>query len=431
LSGRTGFGPITLCDASRSPSKIAAEVRDFDLQRYVASGAIMARRTPRPVQLALAASVLALHDSEIDLDACDPDRLGVHVGTSVGNMGEIFDLTERYRRTGEVPAHTAFHAFNHSAACVISSFFNIRGPVHTTTSGCNSGLDAVGQSLRIIQAGGAEVMLVVGTDCEVVPELLVALSASGSLSTRYNDTPREASRPFDRGRDGNVIGEGAGALLLESEEHARRRRARIYARVAGYQVCSAGRNRQYSHDAPDLDTRPSVRALSGAMNEAGWKPEAVDVVNANGSSSVLYDRLEAGALEGAFGSFFPEVRVHSIKSMLGQHGAGSSALQAVAACLSLRRASVPPTVNHTDPDPECGPIRVVTEPQTLAVRRVLVHSIGLGGFYYSAAAFEGIEDGRAMTTGILKVRWSEDRHPRFQPAEEFQAPLVPWEPRED
>src|SRR5262249_21920826 len=150
------------------------------LERYVEHGRIMARHTPRPVQLALAASVLALHDAELDLDACDPDRLGIHVGTSVGNMGDMMALHRQWQAGEEVPPHSAFHTFNHSAACVLSAFFNIRGPIHTTTSGCNAGLDALGQSLRMIQAGAADAMLVVGTDCEVVPEVLAVLNASHS-----------------------------------------------------------------------------------------------------------------------------------------------------------------------------------------------------------------------------------------------------------
>jgi 3-oxoacyl-[acyl-carrier-protein] synthase II len=430
VNGRHGFGPITLCDATASPSKVAAEVKDFQLERYVRNGGLMARRTPRPVQLGLAAGVLALHDAELDLDGCDPDRLGVYVGTSIGNLGDVLSLNERYHTAGTLPPHTAFHAFNHSAACVLSSFFNIRGPIHTTTSGCNSGLDALGQALRMIQAGAVDAMLVVGSDCELVPELLAALNASGSLTVRYNDTPGRASRPFDRGRDGNVVGEGAAALLLEAGPHARARRARVYARLAGYRVCSAGQNRQYSHDSPDLDLRPSVRALRGALDEAGWQPAEVDLVSANGSSSVIYDRLEALALAEVFGEAFPQVRVHSLKSMLGQHGAGSSALQAVAACLTLRRGTIPPTINHEDPDPACGPIRVVTEAETIFPQRVLVHAVGLGGFYYTAAAFEAVQDAASNVTGLLQVRWSRGANRRFLPAEEFQKPLLPWEPRQ-
>jgi 3-oxoacyl-[acyl-carrier-protein] synthase II len=431
MAGQHGFGPITLCPTDDSPSKIAAEVKDFDLGRFVENGAVFARHTPRPVQFALAAAVLALHDSELDLDQCDPDRFGVHVGTSIGNVATMFSLRDRYQTAGDVPPHAAFHAFSHSAACVVSSFFNIRGPVHTTTSGCNSGLDALGQSMRSIEAGATDAMLVIGSDCEVLPEVLAVLNASNSLSTRYNATPGRASRPFDRGRDGNVLGEGAGALLLESESHARARGARIYARLDGYQVCAAGQNRQYSHDHPTPDLRPYVRALSGAITEAGWQPEEVDLVSANGSSSVIYDRIEALALGELFGAAVGKIPVTSIKSMLGQHGAGTSALQAIAACLSIRRGRVPPTINHEEVDPDCRALRIVTEAASFRPRRVLLHAIGLGGFYSSAAALAAVNEVESERTGIHTVQWSEGGHPRFTPAAEFQRPLTPWRPRSD
>jgi 3-oxoacyl-[acyl-carrier-protein] synthase II len=434
-AGTPGFGPITLCDATDSPSKVAAEVKDFSLEHYVDGGKVLARHTPRPTQLALAAAVLALHDAEIDLDRCDPDRLGLFVGTSVGNTDELLTAYRSHLDGAKLPPHAAFHLFNHSAACSISSFLNIRGPIHTTSSGCNSGIDALGQAMRILQSGAADAMLVIGTDCEVVREVMAALNASGSLASRYNDVPARASRPFDPDRDGNVIGEGAAALLIETAEHAQARRARVYARVAGYQICAAGQNRQYSHDAPELDITPCVRAFRGAMAEAGWEPADVDVINANGSSSVIYDRFEANAIAEVFGSHLPDLRIHSIKSMLGQHGAGSSALQAVTACLSIRRCSVPPTINHDRLDPALPPLRVVTELETIAPEKVLVHAIGLGGFYYSVAAFQAPPEapggGVLPRTGAGKVVWSAKGHPRFRPAERFQRPLVPWSPRSE
>ncbi|MCB0216233.1 MAG: beta-ketoacyl-[acyl-carrier-protein] synthase family protein [Caldilineae bacterium] len=387
-SGQPGFGPITLCDTEGLESTIAAEVKGFDLTTYLPEARASVRRMPRMVQLTLAAAALALEDSGLDLDGCGRDRVGVHVGTSIANIATSFEMRDALLEYHRISAHSAFFGFNHSAACLTSATFDLRGPLHTTSSGCNSGLDALGDAAQDIRLGEAEAMLVIGSDCEVVQEIVMALARSGSLATRYNDRPAIASRPFDTERDGNVIGEGAGALLLESESHARQRGARVYARLAAYRSAAAGSHREYSHDDPDLDVAPCVRAMGGAVGAAGWRPEQVDLVNANGSASKLYDRLEAQALGELFGARLPELPLHSIKSMLGQHGAGSSALQAISACLAIAEGEVPPTINHDALDPACGPLQVVTRLRAMPIERCLVHAIGMGGFYYSAAAFE-------------------------------------------
>ncbi len=387
ISGKHGFSPITLCDVSDSPSKIGAEIKDFRLEQFARGGRAIARQAPRASQFALAASSLAFQDSNIDLEDCDPDRFGITVGTSVGNIGEMFESRDKWLAGGKARPGSAFQMFHHSAACLLSSYFDLRGPIQTISSGCNSGLDALGQAHRLIQAGLVDAMLVVGTDCELVTEIITALNASSALCTQFNDTPGYASRPFDLKRNGNVVGEGAAALLLESESHANARGAKCYARVGGYSVSAAGRHRKYNHKKPDLDLTPCVRALRNVIKQAEWQPDDVDLVNANGSSSVLYDRLEASAYSVVFRKRFPEIRMHSIKSMLGQHGAGSSALQVVAACLALEKGIVPPTINHENPDPACGPIRIVTEKESYQPKKIIVNSIGFGGFYYSCGAF--------------------------------------------
>ncbi|MBX3374893.1 MAG: beta-ketoacyl-[acyl-carrier-protein] synthase family protein [Phycisphaeraceae bacterium] len=388
LAGRHGFGPITLCDATDSPSKIAAEVRELNLDAIVPAGAALARRLPRPTQFALAAAQLAWFDAAIPDRPIDPERAGIVIGSSVGNLEAMREAAARARvdPSGRIPAHAAFHLFNHSATCLLASSFDLRGPVGTTTCGCNSGIDAVGHAARLIEAGEADVMLAIGTDCEVVPEVLASLNAAGALVVRYNDEPGRASRPFDRGRGGNVIGEGAAALLLESEAHARRRGARIYARCVGYRQDASG-SRRYSATEPDEDIAPCARVLRALLADAGWNPADVDAYNANGSSSVVYDRVEARALAAVFGDSFASLPVHSIKSMLGQHGAGSSALQAAAACLAIHTRVLPPTINCEDPDPGCGPLRIRAVAEARPLARVLMSAIGFGGFYYASAAF--------------------------------------------
>ncbi len=390
LRGRSGIGPITRCDVSRSDSKIGAEVRDFRLERYVEGGRAITRTSPRPVVLALGAAALAIEDAAFELRSADRQRIGVFVGTSVGQLEYCFELRDRWQARRPLTPSGAFHAFNHSVACVVSSQFDLQGPVHTTSTGCNSGMDALGLAAQTIQAGTLDAALVVGTDCELTPEILALLNASASLATRWNDRPEAASRPFDINRDGNVIGEGAAAFIVESESHARKRRARAYATIAGTAVQSSGR-RRYHATRPALDMRPCVRAFRSAIKNAGWSPNDVQVFNANGSASRNYDRLEGMALAATFGTRLAKLPIHSTKGALGQHGAGSSALQITAACLTIARGQVPPTLNCDRLDPACGPLRIIREPLDVDVARVLVHSVGLGGFYFSAAALEAPE----------------------------------------
>lgn len=383
--GQSGFGPLTLCDASESPSQVAAEVRGFELKDYLPRGRALARMNPRPAQFALASAALALDDAGLNGDNFDHATTGLAMGTGLANIDLVLKTWTTYNESGLLLPIASYQVFHHNIACVLTSVFDLRGSCHTLSSGCNSGLDALGFALRQIQVGATDVMLCVGTDCEVVPAVIGALNASGSLSSRYNEEPHRASRPFDKDRDGNVIGEGACCLVLESERHAKERGARIYADFSGYSVCSAGKGRRYSHDNPETDLGPSVRAMRHALSQAGLGHP--DVVSANGSSSVRYDIVESQALQALLGEHYSKTPVHSVKSMLGQHGAGTSALQAAAACLSLSSGNVPGTINCENLDERCGELNVLTKTEELKPKSVLTLAIGLGGFYYSAGVF--------------------------------------------
>ncbi|MDY7107543.1 MAG: beta-ketoacyl-[acyl-carrier-protein] synthase family protein [Planctomycetota bacterium] len=388
--GRSGIGPATMCCVKDSPSKIAAEVDAFDLDDHVDRGRVLARRMPRSVQFALAATQLALDDAFWSPSPYEPSRVGVVVGTSVANLNEVLRATEIADETGVLPAHAAFNLFNHAAACIIAARFDLRGPVRTTSCGCNSGLDAIACAAGMIRADEADAVLAVGTDCELVPEVFAALNASGSLATRYNDTPEIGSRPFDVDRDGNVLGEGAAALLLEREPAARGRRAPVYARFGGYRICAAGRRRRYDPRDPDTDPGPCTQAFRTLLGSLRWTPESVHAISANGSSSINYDALEGRALAAVFGRHLERLPIHSTKSMLGQHGAGSSSLQATAVVLSLHAQRLPPTINCDTPDPACGSLCLSAEAASRPLGRILAHAIGFGGFYYSVGAFEAV-----------------------------------------
>lgn len=412
VEGRCAIGPVTRCDVSRFSSRIGAEVIDFDIGHFLRRGRAATRSWSRPARFALAAGLQALADAGYDLSA-DNERIGVYVGTSIGALAEVFEMHAHFRDRGTCRPAFGFQTFHQSIGCLVSAALDCRGPLHTTSSGCNSGLDALGQAARLIAHGDADAMLVIGTDCELVPEVFAALGSAGALATRYNDDPLRASRPFDVDRDGNVLGEGAGCLLLEAADVARMRGARIYAQVAGFASRASGRAREYRHDAPDLDPATAVRTLGAALADAGWTPPDVDLVNANGSSSKRYDVLEADAVLATFGSRATPVPVYSAKGALGQHGAGSAAFQAITATLSAFTGVVPPTLNCHCLDPRCGNLRVVTSAQQLQPSRVLTHAIGFGGFYHSALAIERTPPAATRRTAPA-VRWGhtvEDLQP--------------------
>jgi 3-oxoacyl-[acyl-carrier-protein] synthase II len=384
IQGRSGIGKIRRFDATNFLCNIAAEVEEESLQELL-PGIAARRKYSRSVKLAIAAANLAILDAKLE-NAYERDKIGVFAGTSVANLPETFLGRDLWLKENKVRPDSSFQVFNHSAACMISSLFDLRGPTITVTTGCNSGMDALGHAKYAIQMGTADAMLVVGTDCEVFPEIMSALDASGSLSKSLQETPR----PFDANRDGVVLAEGAAAILLERESAAIKRGADIYARLSGYASCAAGRNRTYS-PSPELDDQPAASAIRKAIAEAGWKLNEIDLIHANGSGSIAYDKLEVLAFRKIWSDNLPSIRIHSIKSMIGLPGGAASALQIVAACLSVRRGKIPPTVYHENCDPELAPLRVVRETESFQPGKILVHSIGLGGFYYSAAAISAVD----------------------------------------
>src|SRR5262249_38928992 len=232
-----------------------------------------------------------------------------------------------------------------AAACEVASQLDIQGPIATLSSGCNSGMDALGVALDWIRAGRTDVVMVGGTEAELSPVFLHMMTAARALAVRYNKTPESASRPFDVGRDGNIPGEGAGFLVLEAPEFAERRKARVRARLCGFASRAVGRRAPYDPFNPIFNPAPMVRTMRAALGEAGIDAARVSAVSANGSASVFYDPLEAIAIRELFGEAADRVPVHSVKSMLGQTGAATPALQAIAAVLSLERGCLPPTTN--------------------------------------------------------------------------------------
>ncbi|MDI3299291.1 MAG: beta-ketoacyl-[acyl-carrier-protein] synthase family protein [Bacillota bacterium] len=368
LAGRSGVAPIASFDASALPVRFAGEVKGFDPLAYMDRRT--ARRSGRFAQLALAAARQALAWGELDPE---PDVTGAVVATS----GGIWETGAQERRLQEGGAHSVDPLLvprvgAHMAAARIGLELGLRGPNTTVNSACASGADAIGQAFNLIRLGQAEAMLAGGSDTTVAPLAIAALARLGALSRR-NDEPERASRPFDAGRDGFVLAEGAGILLLESEEYALRRGAPILAELAG-----AG----WSFDAAD-DTAPDAEgqalAMRRALADAGADPAEVGFVKAHGTSTELNDAAESRAIRAVFGAHADGLPVTSFKGAMGHAACAAGAVEAVFTVLALARGLVPPTANYELPDPACDVRVVAGRPLERPVEAALANAFGMGG----------------------------------------------------
>ena len=381
-SGRNGIGRVRCFDPAGYPVQIAGEVLDFDPERYLDRRT--ARRTGRFAQLAVGAAVQALEDAGLLEDgAADPavrDELGVVMASSgdAFKMGEEWKLTEE-RGPGRADPFIITKRGQHMAAARVARLLGVRGPNTTINTACASGTDALGHALSLIRLGRARAVLAGGSDAMVTPLALASMGRLGALS-RNNGDPEHASRPFDARRDGFVLSEGAGVLLLETEDGARARGARIYAELAGV---------GWSFDATD-DTAPDAEgqslAMLRAMEDAGLTPGEIDYINAHGTSTPLNDRTETAAIKLALG----EERAHAIpisstKSMTGHLVSGAGGIEAIASVLAITRECIPPTINHETPDPECDLDIVPNDARPApGLGAVISNSFGLGGQNASA-----------------------------------------------
>jgi 3-oxoacyl-[acyl-carrier-protein] synthase II len=373
IEGHSGLSPLSRCAPVKRGCEVAAEVADPPALPIDVN-----HPWPRAVQLALHAAKLARDDAGLEANS---ERAGVIVGTGVGNLDALEAALEEQRRGARLSPSFAFRSFTHAAACEIVRELDLRGPIATLSSGCNSGMDALGLALDWIRLGRADAVLVGGVEAELTPLFLSMMGAARALAVRYNDSPSAAMRPFDRGRDGNIPGEGAAFLVVESAEHAARRGARVRGMIEGFACRAVGRRVPYDPFNPVFDPAPMVRAMRGALEDAAVAADQVGAVSANGSSSVFYDRVEARAITDLLGRRVP---VHSVKSVLGQTGAVIPVLQAIAATLSIERGLLPPTINAGDLDPECTIDLVRDQPRAGRFDHLLCNAIGFGGFYYAS-----------------------------------------------
>ncbi len=371
--GRNGIARVTLCDPEGLPVQMAGEVKDFDPEQYMDRKA--ARRSGRFAQFALAAASQALADSGLDLDdGAVRDEVGVVMATSADSlsMGEPWEVL-RTRGPNKVDPLLITRHGQHMAAARVGRELRLRGPNTTVNTACASGTDALGQALNMLRLGQARAVLAGGAEAIVSRLSLSSMSRMGALS-RNNDDPEHASRPFDLHRDGFVLGEGAGVVMLEPEQDARARGARIYAELAGV---------GWSFDAAD-DAAPDAEgqslAMRRAMNDAGIEPSEIEYVNAHGTSTSLNDKTETAALKLALGEEHAHsIAISSTKSMTGHLAAAAGGIEAVAAVLTMEHGCIPPTINYETPDPECDLDVVPREARPADLRVVMSNSFGLGG----------------------------------------------------
>ncbi|MFS8871861.1 beta-ketoacyl-ACP synthase II [Synechococcus sp. R50.1] len=375
LAGRSGIGPITHFDASRHDCRIAGEVKGFDPLDYLDRKDV--KRTDRFVHLAMAATRQALEDADFHITDLNAEQVGVILGTGIGGIRVLEEQQTIYLQKGPdrcspfmVPMMIANMAAGHLAI-----HFGAKGPNSCTVTACASGSNAIGDAFRLIQRGEVQVAITGGTEAAVTPLSMAGFSAMKALSTR-NDAPEQACRPFDRDRDGFVMGEGAGILLLEELEHARARGAKIYAEIVGYGLtCDA---HHMTNPAPGGEG--AARAMRLALKDAGLQPGDVQHINAHATSTPLGDIAEVQAIKSVFGEHAPRLAISATKSMTGHLLGGAGGIATVATALAIHHGWVPPTLNLDNPDPECEGLDFVPHKgRQMAVEAALVNAFGFGG----------------------------------------------------
>ena len=374
LAGRNGIGPITRYDAAPFVTRIAAEIKDFPAEKYVYRKEV--RRMDRFCLVAMAASVLAVEDAGIAPETYRPEDVGVLIGSGIGGIETIEAQYQALtaKGPGRVSPFLIPMIIVNMASGLVSMRFNYKGPNTAVATACATGSHAIGDAFRIIQRGEALAMLAGGAEACITPLAMAGFCSLGAMSTR-NDSPETASRPFDADRDGFVMGEGAGVVMLEEYEAAKRRGAKIYAEVVGYGMSGDA----HHMTAPDPDGAGIARAMECAMAESGRPIEDFTYINAHGTSTQLNDKFETMGIKRAFGERAKKIMVSSTKSMTGHLIGAAGGIEAIACALAVSRGAVPPTMNYQTPDPECDLDYVPNQARQVKVEAALNSNLGFGG----------------------------------------------------
>lgn len=372
LNGESGIGPITRFDATGFKTRIAAEVKDFVAEDFMEKK--RARRTDLFIHYALAATSMAIEDARLVVDEHDAERIGIVYGTCVGGMTTYEKNLAAFQEGGADKISPFFITgfIPNMALAEIAIAYGLKGPAQCVITACATGGNAIGDAFRSIQHGEADVMVAGGSEAYILPVGVAGLSRMGALSCR-NDEPAKACRPFDKDRDGFVLGEGAGTLILEELEHALKRGAPIYGEVLGYATNVDG------FHITEADSENQARCVRLALADGGIEPEQVDYINAHGTSTPSNDASETAALKLVFGDHARKLAISSNKSMMGHLLAGAGAVEAIFTLMAIRESVVPPTINLENPDPECDLDYVPNVARPMNVDVAVSESFGFGG----------------------------------------------------
>jgi 3-oxoacyl-[acyl-carrier-protein] synthase II len=374
-AGSSGIAPITRWDTSKTPVKFGGECTRFDVTRYGIDFR-EAKRLDRFGQFGIAASISAVKDAGLDFEKEDRTRCGVLIGSGIGGIETLEEQNKVLieRGVGRVSPFTVPRLMVNAASGNVSILMKLHGPSSSIATACATGSNAIGDAARWIQPDQADVMIAGGSEAALCGLGMASFTAARALSTR-NDEPARASRPFDKDRDGFVMAEGAGVVILEEYEHAKKRGARIYAELAGYGMSADA----FHLTAPTEDGAGAAMAMNHALRDAGVSSDVVDYINAHGTSTPLGDVAETRAVKRTFGEHARRLAMSSTKSQLGHLLGASGGVEAVATCMAIHRNLIPPTINLESPDPECDLDYVPNKARDLRVNYALSNSFGFGG----------------------------------------------------
>lgn len=379
LEGRSGVGRLTHFDPTHFTCKIAAEIKNFDPSAYLTPKEM--KRMDRFTQFAVMAAKMAVTDSKVDLAKVDLNRFGVIIGSGIGGLNTVESEHTQYISLGPEKGPGRISPFLipmlivNMASGLVSISLGLKGPNSAVATACATGNHSIGDAMRVIQLGEADMMVCGGTEAAITPMGFGGFCALKALSTAFNDQPTRASRPFDKNRDGFIMGEGAGVIIIEEMEHAVQRNAPIYCELAGYGASGDA----YHMTAPDPQGDGGVRCMNAALKNAGMKPEDIDYINAHGTSTFYNDKIETLAIKKVFGEHAKKLAVSSTKSVMGHLLGAAGGVELVVCALAIKHGIMPPTINYETPDPECDLDYVPNKPRSAKLTAALSNALGFGG----------------------------------------------------